>query len=138
MTWTTPAWGIAYDGQYMWITHHDGFRRGDGDKYGKLTRVNVCTLERWTFERHAQVRGVCRIVTGFRKKKVRKKSASQDNSRLKPYAGEVVLHDGDIYVAHDLRIKHRSGTSTSGTTAQPGTTVRSGTATAARAVTTAL
>src|SRR6201999_1127727 len=44
------AWGIAFDGRYMWITHPDDTHQDDGPKAGKLTRVDSCTLETRTID----------------------------------------------------------------------------------------
>lgn len=91
-----PTWGIAYDGKYMWLTHHDAFGGSDGGEYGKLTRVNVCTLERWPIE------GLPWCNTLPDCYRFPESEGAPDTEKLKPYAGEVVLHDGDIYVAHDV------------------------------------
>jgi hypothetical protein len=98
------AWGIAYDGKYMWITHHKGFRDHGGPEYGKLTRVNVCTLERRTFG------GMPRCETLPDCYRFPEIEGAPGINKLKPYPGEIVLHDGDIYVAHDLHRPHHDGT----------------------------
>jgi hypothetical protein len=113
------SWGIAFDGRYMWISHHDAFNdhpqqsyeqeglaqapnqgeRRDyryGHSYGKLTRVDVCTLERLTID------GLPECHTLPECYRFPEAGGAPGSARLRPYAGEVVLHDGDIYVAHDL------------------------------------
>ena len=133
-----PSWGIAFDGRYMWISHHEAFRGGRellradeqthakspaqtneqtstsapaqanqllypndrpqpiGQPHGRLTRVDVCTLERLTID------GLPRCETLPECYRFPEAGLAPGAARLHPYAGEVVLHDGDIYVAHDL------------------------------------
>ena len=133
-----PSWGIAFDGRYMWISHHDAFRGGRGQErtdeqtptkyppqandqpaarvpaqkselvyaddrpqpagqpHGRLTRVDVCTLERRTID------GLPRCENLPECYRFPEAGLAADSVGLHPYAGEVVLHDGDIYVAHDL------------------------------------
>lgn len=115
------AWGIAYDGRYMWISHHEAFRyrhlngedQGSGvgtfygfpgeptipgfpHNYGKLTRVDVCTLERRTID------GLPQCHTLPQCYRFPEAVGAPGSVSLSPYPGEIVLHDGDIYVAHDL------------------------------------
>jgi hypothetical protein len=109
------AWGIAYDGRYMWISHHEAFRNRPYQEYendqidesgqtrvqppqphGKLTRVEACTLERRTID------GLPECQTLPDCYRFPEAGGVPGSVRLMPYPGEVVLHDGDIYVAHDL------------------------------------
>jgi len=90
-----PAWGIAYDGLYMWITHHAAFQAPGGTRYGKLTRINVCTLERWTIDGLVACEGLPHCY------KFPESAGAPGSARLHAYPGEIALHDGDIYVAHD-------------------------------------
>ncbi|HEV2860990.1 MAG TPA: hypothetical protein VGX48_08295 [Pyrinomonadaceae bacterium] len=112
-----PTWGIAFDGRYMWLSHHDSFRDEPAayskqnqifdakesseaqdyvQDYGKLTRVDVCTLERWTID------GLPVCHTLPKCYRFPEPGGAPETVRLRPYAGEVVLHGGDIYVAHDV------------------------------------
>ncbi|HEV2915041.1 MAG TPA: hypothetical protein VGX92_17320 [Pyrinomonadaceae bacterium] len=124
-----PAWGIAYDGRYMWISHHEAFpdrqeqyfvspghyEQNYGSSppneesalvyqrpsHGRLTRIDVCTLERRTIDGLPQ----CNTLPAcYRFPEV---GGAPYSVRLNPYAGEVVLHDGDIYVAHDVPKRFR-------------------------------
>ena len=115
----SPSWGIAYDGsRHMWISHHEAFREAYRDEseadrirdeyeagrrraYGKLTRVDVCTLQHWT------ISGLlgCGTLPGCHT--FPESACAPDAEKFLPYPGEVVLHDGDIYVAHDLPRRHR-------------------------------
>lgn len=120
------SWGIAFDGRYMWISHHDAFggqRRdspgqeiskpgltlgeqrdyGDRQPYGRLTRVDVCTLHRLTIDGLPECHALPECY------RFPEAAGAPDSIRLLPYAGEVVLHDGDIYVAHDLPKSWRRG-----------------------------
>ena len=116
------TWGIAYDGRYMWISHHDAFQDNAGEEYaaaqqaypdrrdykprpsyGKLTRVDVCTLERWTVD------GLPECHTLPDCYRFPEAGGAPAGVRLRPYAGEVVLHDGHIYVAHDLPRRRGDG-----------------------------
>jgi hypothetical protein len=91
-----PTWGIAYDGKNMWITHHDVFGGEDEIKHGRLTRINACTLERWTID------GLPLCETLPDCYRFPESEGAPDITKLMPYAGEIVLHGDDIYVAHDL------------------------------------
>jgi len=98
-----PTWGIAYDGLHMWITHHDEKKEGN-NSWGTITRINVCTLEKWT-------------ITGLQlcdkmnpcQKFPENQNATTAVEKVKPYPGEIVWHDGYIYVAHP----HAKATDTS-------------------------
>ena len=90
------AWGIAYDGKYMWITHHEAFQDHGDKQHGKLTRVNARTLKRHTFSRLPK----CDELPDCYR--FPEHEGAPGTRRIRPYPGEVVLHDGDIYVAHDL------------------------------------
>jgi hypothetical protein len=87
------AWGIAYDGHYMWITHHDS-----SEECGKLTRVNVCTLKTQT------ITDLPKCETLPPCYQFLETAGTLDSEKLKPFPGEIVLHDGHIYVAHDRKI----------------------------------
>lgn len=91
-----PSWGIAYDGSHMWISHHDVFVDGSKAGHGKLTRINACTLE------HRTISGLLRCKDLQDCYKFPESASAEDVEKLKPYPGEVALHDGHIYVAHDL------------------------------------
>lgn len=122
------TWGIAFDGRYMWISHHKAFggeagqsqqqQRPEGDEssqissgairdeayresHGRLTRVDVCTLERLTID------GLPECSTLPECYRFPETGGAPANRRLLPYAGEVVFHDGDIYVAHDVPKQRR-------------------------------
>lgn len=84
------SWGIAYDGRYMWITHHDA-----GTPYGKLTRVNACTLK------HRTIDGLPKCEPWPDCYRFPDLEGAPDKEGLRPNPGEIVLHDGHIYVAHD-------------------------------------
>jgi hypothetical protein len=119
------TWGIAYDGRYMWISHHEAFHDhreqppqgqfyqqensyqqgqpyGHQQSYGKLTRVDICTLERLTID------GLPECHTLPECYRFPEAGGAPGSVRLKPYCGEVVLHDGHIYVAHDLPKRPRA------------------------------
>jgi hypothetical protein len=95
-----PSWGIAYDGLYMWITHHAAFQAPPGPEHGKLTRVNVCTLERRTIS----ALPMCEDLPHC--SKFPESADFPGNVKIHPNPGEIVLHDGDIYVAHDRLKEH--------------------------------
>lgn len=76
-------WGIAFDGQSMWITHPEA---------AKLTRINVCTLEKWTLAELPNSLENCQIFSPD--------SVSVETVPLKPNPKEIVYHHGYIYVAH--------------------------------------
>lgn len=111
------TWGIAFDGRYMWISHHDAFgdhdeqspergqsyeqERGHQHSYGKLTRVDVCTLERLTIDGLPECHALPECY------RFPESGGAPGTVRLRPYCGEVVLHDDHIYVAHDLRKRPR-------------------------------
>ena len=95
-----PSWGIAYDGLYMWITHHAAFQTPHEPDYGKLTRVNVCTLERWTISALPMCEDLPHCF------KFPENADFPGNVKIHPNPGEIVLHDGDIYVAHDRLKEH--------------------------------
>lgn len=128
-----PSWGIAFDGRYMWISHHGAFRTGPWPgsppeqayaqeqppppeqayanqeahltlrpyppqipAHGRLTRVDVCTLERRTIDALPRCESLPACYS------FPEAGGAPGGGWLHPYAGEVVLHDGDIYVAHDV------------------------------------
>jgi hypothetical protein len=90
------SWGIAYDGRHMWITHHDSFQDNDGPAYGKLTRVTDCPLKARTID------GLPMCDTLPPCFRFPDGEGAPDVQKLLPNPGEIVLHDGDIYVAHEV------------------------------------
>ncbi|MFN0085510.1 MAG: hypothetical protein ACKVX9_08995 [Blastocatellia bacterium] len=101
----SPSWGIAYDGSHMWISHHEAFRdESEADHrraYGKLTRINVRTLQHWT------ISGLLKCGTLPDCHMFPESSCAPDVEKFRPYPGEVVLHAGHIYVAHDVPKRSR-------------------------------
>ncbi len=115
-----PTWGIAFDGRHMWISHHDAsgghgeqprahgqahqqqqvqaeaMPQGQRRHHGRLTRVDVCTLERLTIDGLPE----CRTLPDCYR--FPEAGGAPGSVRLRPFCGEVVMHDGDIYVAHDV------------------------------------
>lgn len=98
-----PSWGIAYDGRDMWVTHHDYRGENQDDTaqpaYGTLTRINACTLERWTLDRLPREEDLPEC------QRFPESLDMPEPVMLPPLPGEVVLHRGHIYVAH----AHRRG-----------------------------
>ncbi len=81
------SWGIAFDGNYMWVTHNDAS--------GRITRINACQPEDyWTF----CALPCCVDIKACQKYCIER--SSDKLSPLPPYPQEVVYHQNLLYVSH--------------------------------------
>jgi hypothetical protein len=79
------CWGLAYHDSTMWITHHQ-------TKPGKITRINVCTLEPETVSAMPD----CEDVNDCNKLKEK----APEPASIPPYPQEIVYHRGFLFVSH--------------------------------------